>query len=337
MTTPLLSVEGLTLDFDSSAGPLHALDDVSFAIAPGECVALVGESGSGKSVTGLAVMRLLAKRAVIRSGRIMFGGQDLLRLGEREMRAARGRRIAMIFQNAKNSLNPIRSIGDILVDLLRTHTPGLSRREAHGRIVELLGAIGIAAPEKRMRAYPSELSGGMCQRIMIAAAFACNPELIIADEPTSALDVTTQQLVMELLMKLCRERGVATVFITHDLALASEWCDRAIVMHAGQILETGPVAGVLEAPRHPYTRMLLDSLPYGKESVTELRPMGGALPNLRRADLPRCRFAGRCPRVSDVCVRSALPDRVVGPGHVVRCHHALAAGETLATQARGEA
>lgn len=323
--TDLLHVDGLTLDFDTSTGPVHALDKVSFSIGSGECVALVGESGSGKSITGLAIMRLLSSRALIRSGRIVFDGQDLLQLRDREMQAMRGKRIAMIFQNAKSSLNPIRSIGDILIDMLRTHNPGTSRADARARIVELLGQIGIVEPDKRMRAYPSELSGGMCQRIMIAAAFACNPQLIIADEPTSALDVTTQKLVMDLLIRMCRERGVAAIFITHDLALASEYCDRAIVMHAGQILEEGGVIDVLDCPRQPYSRMLLDSLPYGKESVHDLKPMGGALPDLRRTDLPQCRFEARCPRRTTACVDDPLPVHIFGPHHKVRCHHPLEA------------
>ncbi|GGC53620.1 ABC transporter ATP-binding protein [Chelatococcus reniformis] len=322
-STPLLAIEQLTVGFETATGTVHALDDVSFAIGRGECVALVGESGSGKSITGLAVMRLLGRRALVQAGRIVFDGADLLTLSEKAMQATRGKRVAMIFQNAKASLNPIKTVGDILVDILRSHHHGLSRAAARARIVALLDRIGINEPAERLRAYPSELSGGMCQRIMIAAAFACEPDLIIADEPTSALDVTTQQLVMDLLMTLCRERGVAAIFITHDLALASEYCDRAVVLHAGQVLEQGPVSEVLTSPRHPYTRMLLDSLPYGKDDIGQLKAMGGGLPDLRRNDLPCCRFAERCPQVEPACRGLPLPERRFGPTHIVRCQHPL--------------
>ena len=272
----LLEIGNLTLEFATANGPVQALRGITFGVDRGECVALVGESGSGKSVTGMAIMRLLGPNARITAGTIRFDGQDLVPLSERQMRAIRGRRIAMVFQNAKASLNPIRRVGDTLTDILMAHdTGGLKRRAAREKIVGIMDRIGIPLPEKRMESYPAELSGGMCQRISIAAALACGPELIIADEPTSALDVMTQRLVMDTLISACRDRGVAVLFITHDLALASEYCDRGVVMNAGRVVEEGAVATVFSTPRHPYTRALLAALPHGKTDAAELRPMTG--------------------------------------------------------------
>lgn len=272
--TTLLEIDDLHLGFHGANGITPALRGVSLALRRGECVALVGQSGSGKSVTGMTILRLLGPNARISRGGVRFDGTDILALSERRMRHIRGGRIAMVFQNAKASLNPIRRVGDTLADILLAHDAGgLSRKAAMERIVGIMGRIGIAMPEDRARAYPSELSGGMCQRIGIAAALASEPELIIADEPTSALDVTTQKLVMDTLIRACRERGVAVLFITHDLALASEYCDRALVMNAGRIVEEGPAARIFTAPEHPYTRALLDALPYGKTDASELRPL----------------------------------------------------------------
>jgi len=270
----LLEIDTLHLAFEGASGLTTALRGVSLSLARGECVALVGQSGSGKSVTGLTILRLLGANARISQGAIRLDGEDLLAFSEARMRTVRGGRIAMIFQNAKASLNPIRRVGDTLVDIVRTHDrTGLSRKAALAKVIGIMDAIGIALPAERARAFPSELSGGMCQRIGIAVALACEPELIIADEPTSALDVTTQKLVMETLIRTCRDRGVAVLFITHDLALASEYCDRALVMNAGRIVEEGPATRVFTAPEHPYTRALLDALPYGKTDASELRPM----------------------------------------------------------------
>lgn len=282
--TPLLEISDLHLGFDGVNGVTPALRGVSLSLQRGECVALVGQSGSGKSVTGMTILRLLGPNARLSQGSIRFDGTDLLAQSERQMREIRGKRIAMVFQNAKAALNPIRRVGDTLADILLAHDrEGLSRKQAMDRIVEIMDSIGIALPQERARAYPSELSGGMCQRIGIAAALACSPELIIADEPTSALDVTTQKLVMDTLIRACRDRGVAVIFITHDLALASEYCDRALVMNAGRIVEEGPAARIFTAPQHPYTRALLDALPYGKTDASELRPMDWQDPDMTGA------------------------------------------------------
>ena len=272
--TALLEISDLHLGFDGVSGITPALRGVSLTLQRGECVALVGQSGSGKSVTGMTILRLLGANARLSQGSIRFDGTDLLSLSEPQMQAIRGGRIAMVFQNAKAALNPIRRVGDTLADILLAHdATGLTRKQAMERIIAIMDSIGIALPQERARAWPSELSGGMCQRIGIAAALACSPELIIADEPTSALDVTTQKLVMDTLIRACRDRGVAVIFITHDLALASEYCDRALVMNAGKIVEQGPAARIFTAPRHPYTRALLDALPYGKTDAADLRPM----------------------------------------------------------------
>lgn len=317
----LLDIQDLSLDFVTDRGHIHALDRVSLQVARGECVALIGESGSGKSVTGMAVMRLHGANARIEAQRMTVGELDVNAMPPTLLRHYRGRRVAMIFQNAKSALNPIRRVGDTLVDILVTHArQPTSRAQARQRVLRAMEQIGIAQARERMAAYPAELSGGMCQRIMIVAALVCEPELIIADEPTSALDVTTQVKVMNLLMNACRERGVACLFITHDLALAAEYCDRAVVMHAGQVLEEGPAPQVMCRPAHPYTRMLVAAMPYGKRDHTELQPMQGGLPDLRRTDLPSCRFAERCTRVQATCRQADLPRTAVASSHTVRCH-----------------
>lgn len=317
----MLNIKDLTLEFDTQSGIVHALDKVSLTVGQGECVALVGESGSGKSITGMSVMRLNGDNARISATQLSLSDTDLAALNDRAFAKIRGKRIAMIFQNAKSSLNPLRKVGDTLTDIYCTHSDKrTSRKKARQHVLLLLETLGIDKAEKRMQSHPAELSGGMCQRIMIAAALLCEPELIIADEPTSALDVTTQIKVMDLLMAACRQRGVAVIFITHDLALASAYCDRMVVMHAGQVLETGPAETIFVRPAHPYTRMLLDAMPYAKESAADLLPMGGNLPDLRRDDLPACRFSERCARATDLCRSSALPDTAVDEKHVVRCH-----------------
>jgi peptide/nickel transport system ATP-binding protein len=318
---PLLDIKNLNLNFVTDRGCVQALNNVSLQVGRGECVALIGESGSGKSITGLAVMRLHGKEADISAEAMTLDGQSIAAIPEKLLHLYRGKRVAMIFQNAKSALNPIRRVGDTLVDIMLAHaSKKISRKAARQHVLSVMEQVGIVRAEERMAAYPAELSGGMCQRIMIVAALVCEPELIIADEPTSALDVTTQVKVMNLLMGACRERGVACLFITHDLALAGEYCDRTIVMHAGQVLEDGPAKEVLSAPSHPYTRMLVAAMPYGKKSYKELTPMQGNLPDLRRTDLPSCRFAERCPKVEDRCRTQQIPSIPVSTHHIVRCY-----------------
>jgi peptide/nickel transport system ATP-binding protein len=312
----LLSVEKLTLHFATRGGTVRALDEVTLDVAPGEMLGVVGESGSGKSVTAYAVMRLPERSAQIVSGAAIFGDADVLTLPERQMRKLRGAAIGMVFQSPRTALNPIKRVGTQIADALRAHQ-SISRSSAAKRAVELLAEVRIADPERRARAYPFELSGGMCQRVMIALALAGRPRLLIADEPTTGLDVTVQSAVMELIGGLVRERRMGCLFITHDLLLAAEHCDRIAVMHAGQVVESGPAAEIFSRPRHPYTAKLVATAPRAGTVVEDLAPIAGTLPDLRSATLPACRYMARCERATDICARS-LPE-----GPRLRCHHPL--------------
>src|ERR1700742_4736161 len=258
MTTaaPALSVEGLSVDFRTRSGIVRALDNVSFSVEKGETIALVGESGSGKSVTAYAVMGILDPAGRISGGRAMLGDLDLIAATPAELAQVRGRKIAMIFQNPRTALNPIRPVGRQIADVLIRHAD-VTRREAPARAVELLRAVGITDPSRRAKAYPFEMSGGMCQRVMIAIALAAKPSLLIADEPTTGLDVTTQAVIMDLVNDLVKEMGMATIFITHDLALAGQRSSRIVVMHAGHVVENAPTRDLFANPRHPYTAELI--------------------------------------------------------------------------------
>lgn len=320
MSGPLLSLRGLTVDFATRQGPVHALDDVSFDIGAGEILGLIGESGSGKSVTAHAVMGLLDRAARIRAGEILFEGRDLLRLDRAARDRWRGRSAAIIFQNPRAALNPIRPVGDQIADVIARHAPA-PPAEIRARSRDALRQVRIPDPERRGRAYPFELSGGLCQRVGIALALAGAPRLLIADEPTTGLDVTTQAAVMDLVRDLARGRGMAVVLITHDLALAAEYCDRLVIMHAGHAVEAAPTAAVVAAPRHPYTAQLLGAVPALADSIADLRPIPGALPDLRRADLPFCRFAERCLRRRPAC--DAGPLRLAPSPHAVACRNPL--------------
>lgn len=316
----LLSVEGLTLEFATSTGTVQALSDVTLSVNSGEMLGIVGESGSGKSVTAYAAMRLLDAAARIRQGAILFEGCDLIALPEREMRRLRGRAMAMVFQSPRTALNPIRRVGAQLADALQAHER-LSRRAAAGRAVELLAEVQIADPGRRARAYPFELSGGMCQRVMIALALAGRPRLLIADEPTTGLDVTVQAAVMDLIGGLVRERGMGCIFITHDLLLAAGHCDRIAVMHAGQVVEVAATATLFDEPRHPYTAKLLATAPRRGMTLAGLSPIAGGLPDLRGV-LPECRFQPRCERAQPDC-SAPVPMVAHAPGHLLRCRHPL--------------
>jgi peptide/nickel transport system ATP-binding protein len=320
MSAPLLSIEELTLSFMTRRGTVRALEGVSLEVRAGELVGLVGESGSGKSVTAYAAMGLLDASARIASGRAIFAGRDLLKLPRRELDELRGRDISMVFQNPRAALNPIRPVGRQIADVLARHA-AVGRAGIEARTLDALRQVRIADPERRARALPHELSGGMCQRVGIAMALACRPKLLIADEPTTGLDVTTQAVVMDLLREAARANGASAVLITHDLALAAEYCERIIVMHAGHVVETAPVAELFRAPRHPYTRRLLASAPSGAATIEELSPIAGALPDLRRDDLPSCRFAERCERRAPDCDAPALKLQPCGPDHLVACRH----------------
>jgi peptide/nickel transport system ATP-binding protein len=318
---PLLAVEDLSVSFRTRSGTVRALEGVGFTIARGETVGIVGESGSGKSVTAYAVMRLLDPAARVTSGRIVFGGLDMLAADEATVAEIRGRELSMIFQNPRASLNPIRRVGAQIADVLVRHA-NLSARAAAERAVALLAEVGIPDPARRARAYPFELSGGMCQRVGIAIALACRPALLIADEPTTGLDVTTQATIMDLVAALGRARGMATMLITHDLGLATERCDRIVVMHAGHVVEDAPTEALFARPRHPYTERLLAATPRPGRSLADLRTIPGGLPDLRRDDLPPCRFHDRCHRRSLDCALPPLPRRVEN-GRLVACRHPL--------------
>ncbi|MCC7124730.1 MAG: ABC transporter ATP-binding protein [Acidobacteria bacterium] len=316
MPDPLLVVEDLTTRFPTAAGPATAVNGVSFEIRRGETLGLVGESGSGKSVTAFSLIRLVQPPGEIVGGRIWFQGRDLLTLSEDEMRSVRGAGIGFVFQEPMAALNPVMRVGDHIIEALTVH--GLaSHREARTRAVELLRAVRIVDPERRVDDYPHQLSGGMRQRVMLAIALACKPPLVIADEPTTALDVTVQAQVLELLRDMKREFGISLLLITHDLGVIAETADRVAVMYAGRIVEHGPVREVFRAPAHPYTRGLLASIP-GGTAGTRLQAIEGTVPSLVALP-PGCAFEPRCPYREDECRRAVPRMTPVGDAHGVRC------------------
>lgn len=313
----VLSVEDLSVAFQTSSGVVRALDRVGFSVEAGDTMALVGESGSGKSVTAYAVMGLLEAAGTITGGRAMLGDLDLAKASPKILSGIRGRRIAMIFQNPRAALNPIRAVGKQIADVLERHG-GMGVSAARIGAVEMLRAVGIPDPARRASAYPFELSGGMCQRVMIAIAVAGKPSLLIADEPTTGLDVTTQAVVMDLIAKMASEHGMATILITHDLALAAERAHTIAVMHAGHVIEIADTKSLLARPRHPYTGRLIAATPDAAGSLDDLLSVPGGLPDLRRTDLPPCRYAARCQRRIVTCDQ-ILERREVAPGHQVAC------------------
>jgi peptide/nickel transport system ATP-binding protein len=314
---PLLALDGLSVEFRTRDGVVRALDDVGFTVARGETIGLVGESGSGKSVTALAILGILPPAARVTGGRAVFGGLDLLAAPEAQRQEYRGRELSMIFQNPRTALNPIRPVGRQIEDVLVRHA-NLPRGRVRARALELLAAVQIADPARAWAAYPFELSGGMCQRVMIALAVACAPALLIADEPTTGLDVTTQAAILELIEDLAREHRMATVLITHDLALVGERCDRIVVMHAGHVVETAPAAELFRRPRHPYTARLIASTPRPGAALADLAPIPGGVPDLRGA-LPPCRYRLRCERAAPACDEAPLPRRELARGQMVAC------------------
>jgi peptide/nickel transport system ATP-binding protein len=276
----MLSVKGLSVAFQTRKGQVDAVRGISFDLAPGETMGIVGESGSGKSVTSYALMRILDAGGRISAGEVTWTGTDLRAASEPAMRQVRGREISMIFQNPRAALNPIRKVGHQIEDVLRQHGRA-TRSDAQAKAIEALEAVKIRNAAERYHAYPFELSGGMCQRIVIALALACDPKLMIADEPTTGLDITTQKAVMDLMRELIHERGMSSIVITHDLGLAAEYCDRLAVMKDGQIVEAGPSAALFANPQHPYTRKLVDATPRPGVAIRDLLP-----PEIRTPDLP---------------------------------------------------
>ena len=314
----LLAVEDLRVAFEGDRGSLtQAVGGVSFSLSAGRTLGIVGESGCGKSVTALATMRLLPKIGTRISGSVLFEGQDLFSLPERQMQDLRGNRLAMIFQEPMTSLNPSFTVGDQIGEAMMRHR-GLSAREAHDAAIDMLERVKIPSPRNRVDEYPHKLSGGMRQRVMIAMALACAPALLIADEPTTALDVTIQAQILDLLAKLREETGTAIILITHDLGVVAETCDDVVVMYAGEIVEQAPAARLFAAPQHPYTVGLLGSIPHISGRRERLATISGTVPNLAAA-FAGCRFSSRCP-FADARCRSAPPALAdVGAGHLSRC------------------
>ncbi|QPC45345.1 ABC transporter ATP-binding protein [Kaustia mangrovi] len=318
----LLDIDGLVVEFATGAGVVRAVNDVSFDVERGEIVAVVGESGSGKSVTALAVLGLIDEPpGRVASGAIRFDGEDLLTLGKEGIRHIRGRRIAMVFQEPMTSLNPVLSIGRQMTEAMRLHL-GVGAREARARAVELLGLVGISEPERRLKQYPHHLSGGMRQRVMIAMALSCKPELVIADEPTTALDVTIQAQILELMRDLCRRLGVALVIITHNLGIVARYADRVNVMYAGRVVEKGDARSLYRRPSHPYTVGLLNSVPrLDRPRDAALDPIPGNPPD--PVALPSgCAFRPRCAFATARCGESVPALRTMEAGHLAACFEA---------------
>lgn len=315
----LLVVEDLHTTFENDARVVRAVDGVSFTVARGEIVAVVGESGSGKSATGLSILRLLPRHGRVASGRVLLGGTDLGGLPEDGMRTVRGRRIAMIFQDPMTCLNPYLRVEDQLTEVSMLHL-GDSRQDASARAVKLLDRVGIPDAALRARSYPHELSGGMRQRVMIAMALLCDPELLIADEPTTALDVTIQAQILDLLRELVRERGLGVLLITHDLGVVAEVSERMLVMYAGRIVESGPTREVLGRPHHPYTLALLRSVPsLEARALGRLESIVGMPPRLDRGPFTECTFAPRCAFVHAECRAGDPPLVEISAGRSRRC------------------
>ncbi|MFO1214208.1 MAG: ABC transporter ATP-binding protein [Burkholderiaceae bacterium] len=301
MSTPLLQVRNLRVEFPTRRGALLALDDISFDIAPGEVLGVVGESGAGKSLTGAAIIGLLEPPGRITGGEILLAGQRIDNLPYEQMRAIRGRRIGAIFQDPLTSLNPLYTIGRQLTETILTHLP-VSAEEARRRAIHLLQETGIPAAAERMEQYPHQFSGGMRQRVVIALALAAEPKLIVADEPTTALDVSIQAQIISLLKRVCKEHGAAVMLVTHDMGVIAETCDRVAVMYAGRICEIGPVHEVIHHPAHPYTVGLMGSIPAMDDTRERLLQIDGAMPRLN-AIPAGCAFNPRCPKVMERCRR----------------------------------
>jgi dipeptide transport system ATP-binding protein len=318
----LLEIENLTVEFNTTAGPFRAVDRVSLSVEPRDVLAIVGESGSGKSVSMLAVMGLLPTTAKVTANRLHFNGLDLIGLSARQRRRIIGADIAMIFQEPMSSLNPCFTVGFQISESLKIHT-GLGSAARRARVLELLDHVGIPSPERRLSAFPHQLSGGMSQRVMIAMALACNPKLLIADEPTTALDVTIQAQILDLLLRLQKETGMALILVTHDMGVVAETAQRVSVHYAGQKVEEQPVLGLFADPHHPYTAALLAALP--ERAVTELLPsIPGVVPGI--FDRPSgCLFSPRCRYVTELC-RRVEPIKASKAEGEALCHYPLLVG-----------
>jgi peptide/nickel transport system ATP-binding protein len=323
MTVPLLKVDNLRISLAGDGAAFNAVENVSFEIGRGEAFGLVGESGCGKSITALAVMGLLRRPLSLGGGRIVLDGEEIQNASAAEMRRLRGKRIAMIFQEPMTALNPLSPVGKQIAEMFVLHE-GMGWNEAMDRAEDALRQVRVPSPERRIKDYPHQLSGGMRQRVMIAIALACGPDLLVADEPTTALDVTVQAEIIDLMAELCAAKGTAILMISHDLGLVANMCKRVAVMYAGRIVESQAAEAIFATPSHPYTRGLVDSLPRlgerSKRGRQRLREISGVVPSI--ANYPAgCRFNPRCPSVTEVC-REVVPEATPLPAEgLVRCHH----------------
>jgi oligopeptide transport system ATP-binding protein len=319
MGEPVLALDDLTVRFRLRRGELTAVDGVSFTVHRGETFGLVGESGSGKSVTARAIMRLIPDPpGEIPRGRIVFEGRDIMQLSDAQMRALRGRRIAMVFQEPMSALNPVFTVCAQISDALRTNL-GLSKQEARERVVELLTLVGIPSPHKRLDSYVHEFSGGMRQRVMLAMALSCDPGFLIADEPTTALDVTIQATILDLITSMIDRFGMSLIFITHNLGVVAHACDKIGVMYASHMVELGERHEIFRNPQHPYTAGLLNSIPRLDTEARYLTPIPGTVCNMMEPPAG-CKFHPRCVHAMDVCKREIPPLREIAPGHHAACH-----------------
>ena len=322
MTDPLLSIKNLTVVFKTRLGEVPVIDDVSFSIAPGEILGIVGESGCGKTMTSLAIMRLMPEQGKVTSGSIRLSGEDLVVASEARMRGLRGNEISMVFQEPMTSLNPVFSVGEQIVEVLKAHQ-GLSKSEAREHAVELLESVKIPLPSRRANDYPHQLSGGMRQRVMIAIALACKPKVLIADEPTTALDVTVQAHIFELLHELRDQTGTSIILITHDMASVAEMAERVMVMYAGRKVEEGPVEEILTNPLHPYTQGLIRCVPHLMETISperqDLHEIPGIVPPISHFGRNECLFAPRCSFVEDRCLNQRPLDSKRASEHLTAC------------------
>lgn len=311
----LLDIQGLSTVFDTESGTAKAVDNLSFSLKKGEVLGIVGESGCGKSITSLSILRLVPQPGRIVAGKILFDGQDLLSLPEAKMQEIRGDRIALIPQDPMTSLNPVYTVGEQIIEAIELHQ-NVSKKEARKRAIEVLDQVRIPEAANRIDDYPHQFSGGMRQRVMIAMALSCKPDLLIADEPTTALDVTVQAQILELMRSIQKEEGMSILLITHDLGVVAEMCDDVAIMYAGSIVEHAPVVDLFKHPKHPYTVGLLNSIP--RPGSTRLTPIEGQPPSLINLP-PGCRFAARCPLVEPRCLEALPPLEEKLPGHTARC------------------